>query len=214
VNSLREIQKNFGIPLTVHLVCDEPLRADSILGLFLLEQGKLAQIEVVFHGLSHACPSDVGRFSAWYHKHQAEYLLDSEVLKNATQFRFQELQQILGNTLGICPPCWLASKDNHHLFESLEPTYIESMLHFRVKNSFSVSPIISLGSPKSSELFWLRGLGHIMGLFSILLPKSRTRVALHVCDIQTPSSMRFFQKKVRRLKRYSVQPVLQRDLVV
>jgi len=213
VFSLQKIQKDFPYPLTVHLVCDAPLLKGSQLAEFLIQQSQQGSIEVVFHGLSHACPTSVGKRSAWFHKHQAEYLLGSSELVRNTQEMYQSLVSLFSAPLGICPPCWLASANNRKFLQSLAPAYIEGMLSLRAQGKRTWSPIVSLGSPNLSELFYLRRLGSLMCFAAMLLPRARVRVALHTCDLLEPSSMIFFANKVQWLLRRGVHPVLQRNLL-
>lgn len=211
--TLKHIQDQFQLPLTVHLVCDAPLQRESALASFILKECQHSRIEIVFHGLSHKCPAETGKRTALYHKHQAEYLLDSPTLRESTRAYYEELSELLGKNIGICPPCWLASRENQLLFQELKPAYVESMLSLHNRHKQRWSPIISLGSPNPVELFWLRGLAHAMSYSALLTPEARVRVALHVCDLQETRSMEFFVRKVKWLLRRGICPVLQRNLL-
>jgi hypothetical protein len=92
VERLRGLQETFGLPLTVHMVFDAPLSTRPVLREFLREGMSQESLELVFHGLSHACPPDVGRSTAFYHKHQAEYLLDSDDLRTRTRDVWENLR--------------------------------------------------------------------------------------------------------------------------
>ena len=202
----------FQCPVTFHIVFDRiPDEGSELLASLrgLTAQGRA---EVVFHGLSHACTRKGHRLLSWYHKYQAEYLEDSDELRAGTGEAFEKLKVLLGTNMGICPPCWLAHEKNTGFLRGLEPLYMEHLLSMARGGRRTFSPVVSLGSPVRSELFFLRLLGRLMYLVSLLNRKKGVRVALHVCDLSVPSSVDFFHDLVGRLKKRGYHPVLMRDL--
>ena len=212
VRVLQGLLDRYPFPLTALLVFDRPLEASPHLLAFLLQQVPLQRLEVVFHGVSHACPPTVGRATAFYHKSQAEYLEDSEAKRSETKASFMEAKRTLGMSLGICPPCWLATKRNRVLFTTLQPAYIEAMLWLDFGVKRVPAPVVSLGSPEPGELRWLRALAHLIGGVSRRIPGARLRIAIHTCDLAIPASMALFTGLLQSLTRVKAQGVLQRNL--
>lgn len=208
---IEAVRRSFPVPLTIHLVCDRAL--DGSFVAFLREGIESGKLEAAFHGTSHACPRDVGRLLSFYHKHEAEYLADSPELRAATCEAFSELEAKLGARPGICPPCWLASRENMDLFRSLEPAYIEAMLRMRRGNGSRFSPVVSLGSPARRELAALRLFARLMRRLSCLMEEPRLRMAIHPCDLSIPESMEFFEDAFRALSESGFEAVLLRELL-
>jgi len=210
---LRVLQTTFGLPLTVHMVFDAPLSSRPSLRDFLQEGVVQGRLELVFHGLSHSCPPHVGRSTAFYHKHQAEYLLDSDELRNRTREVWEDLRTEFPSSLAICPPCWLATPSNWAFLGSLNPAYLESMWRIWTPARTVPSPVVSLGSPKPSELRLLRPFGSLLGGLARLPGLGRMRVAIHTCDLEVPGSMEYFRRTVSGLLSRGGTPVLQRQLL-
>jgi hypothetical protein len=212
VETLSSLITRFRVPLTVHLVFDAPLGEYHELLKFISEKINSKSLEVVFHGLTHQCSRKVGKISSFYHKYQAEYLENDEQLRVNTLQMFRNVTELLGRNLGICPPCWLTTKENYKMFKSLSPLYIELLtsLHFQDQKVFS--PIVSLGSPKESELFFLRKLARFILFSGMIVRKNKVRVAIHTCDIENTDSMKFFDLIIARLNYKKFQPVLLREL--
>ena len=213
VERLRGLLASFGLPLTVHLVFDAPLSSRPVLQDFLREGVVQGRIELVFHGLSHACPPDVGRSTAFYHKHQAEYLLDCDNLRTTTREVWENLRTEFRMPLAICPPCWLATSSNWTFLASLEPAYLESMWRIWTPTRTIPSPVVSLGSPKPAELRLLRPFGSALRQLSRIPGLERLRVAIHTCDLEVPGSMEYFRRTVSVLLSRGGTPVLQRQLL-
>jgi hypothetical protein len=209
--NIRRVLALFSGPLTLHLVCDAPLTESPGLTAFLKNQLETGRLEIVFHGTCHACAARVWKILSWYHKNQAEYLRDSAGLKDKTLERFDDLRLALGDNAGICPPCWLASRGNWKFFETLRPSYIESLLFVKTSGKSYFSPVISLGSPNRGELRLLRLLARLFFLLSLRLPKAGARVVLHPCDLAS-LSMDFLLEQARRLEHRGFKPVLLKDL--
>jgi hypothetical protein len=209
---IRTVLERFHAPLTVHLVFDEPLSPEAPLFRFLSEHADRGSIEVVFHGLTHRCPEGTGRWLAFYHKYQAEYLLDSEALRHNTGQAFTGVTAMFGMKTGLCPPCWLASRRNRLFFATLTPLYVESLFSLRYGSERISSPVLSLGSPVPGELFFLRLGARMMYLLSLVKRRACTRMAVHVCDLEVNESIDFFSDLFAVMKKRGFRMVLQRDL--
>ena len=212
VSIIKQVMNTFHVPLTVHLVFDKPLKKGTKLSDFIQKNIKNKKLEIVFHGLSHTCSKNVSKFGVFYHKYQAEYLDDNESLRKNTAVMYKSLISVLGSNLGICPPCWIATKKNRALFASLNPLYVESILSIEYPTQKIFSPVISLGSPKNSELFFLKIIAKISYLYSIINRKTHLRVAVHVCDVSNPASMHFFENIINLLRKNKFHPVFLKDL--
>lgn len=212
VATIKNLLDTFKIPLTLHLVFDEPLEEDSLLFGFLAEKNKSGQIEIVFHGLTHSCSKKVYRWLAFYHKYQAEYLVDSDIHRVETRLMYQKSSNQLGYNLGICPPCWIANRKNLVFFDSLSPVYIETLLHLTTKQRRFFTSAISLGSPNDKEVFFLKIMANGIFWLSTLLKIKRLRIAIHTCDLNKPQSMLFFQRLITSLEKRKLHAVLLKEL--
>ena len=206
------IQEKFQQPVTVHLVLDVPLEARNPLETFLAEEIGAGRLELVFHGTRHTCPLEIGRALSFYHKHQAEYLNDAPELREQTLRTWQAATRLFG-PLGICPPCWIASRQNWRFLSSLSPLYLESTWRLRSQGRTVPVSIVSLGSPDPKELVGLRLLGRALLCLGHAPGLGRWRVAIHACDLERPDSMDFFHRMVSSLKAGGAKPVLQRQLL-
>lgn len=213
VARIRTVIDRFNVPLAVHLVFDEELNGSSPLARFLGKKIDEGAVEIVFHGLSHLCPRHTGRLISFYHKYQAEYLLDSEKLRDNSREMYQDVTDFTGTNTGICPPCWIACKDNRIFFRRLNPVFVESLLSMDFAGQTFFSPVISLGSIKGSELVFLKASARFMYLVSLLSRKTRLRVAVHECDLELESSLDFFSGMLKSLDSKGFRPVLMRDLL-
>lgn len=207
---LREILR---VPLTVHLVFDAPLSSQPSLRGVLRDGAGAGHLELVFHGLTHACPAGVGRFTSFYHKGQAEYLFDADSLRTRTREVWEEGLEGFETPIGICPPCWMATRTNWTFLESLSPLYLETAWSLRTDARTVPSPIVSLGSPNPTELFWLRPLGSALRRLADLPGLGNLRVALHTCDLDRRDSMDYFVRTVSSLLDRGASPRLQRELL-
>jgi hypothetical protein len=212
ISLITTMLQRFNAPLTVHLVYDTYLDKHSRLYIFLQSHLYKKNIEIVFHGTSHQCPEGTGRFFAFYHKYEAEFLFNSNQLLTKTTKQFRELENLFLITPAICPPCWIASRKNKKMFKTLSPLYIEYL--FFLTNSYKTvfSPVISLGGVKKIELFLLKLLGSIMTLIAKMQKKSRTRLVVHVKDFAHEESLHYFDQKVRSLQKKGFITVLQHEL--
>lgn len=202
----------FKVPLTIHLIFDTPLENEPSLFVYLKEKIFEKKIEVVFHGLTHQCSRNVSKLLVFYHKYQAEYLDDSSVLRDKTKAMFQSQSGILGLNMGICPPCWISTPKNKKFLKSLNPLYVESLLVINNLKKRYFSAVISLGSPKKSEIFFLKILAKIMLFVSSIIPGSKLRVAIHTCDLGINDSMHFFSTTIAKLNKSKFQAVLLNQL--
>lgn len=206
------IEENFNLPLTVHLIMDGPIIPGSDFYDFLASRMAKKRLDVVFHGLTHACPENIGKLRSFYHKHQAEYLFDSQALRNDTAAVFEKVQTAFGSSLGICPPCWLSCRKNKRFLSSLSPLFLESMFHIDYCGKRLFSPIVSLGSPNEKELGMLTLFAKLMAKVSFWGSKSTTRVAIHTCDFTIPKSMDFFKHTIASFTDSGFEAVLMRNL--
>jgi hypothetical protein len=213
VKKISFVRKSLGVPVTVHLVCDKPLSRDSALGKFLRQNIKNRSIEVVFHGIHHLCEKKVWRALSWYHKYQAEYLVDSRSLREESSKKYAALSRIAGYAPGICPPCWLAIGKNTEFLKSLSPSFFEMLLHVESGPKRKFSTVISIGSAKGIEVFFLKILGRVLRALSFAMKKTPVRVAVHVCDLDLVSTMDFFKGVVSSFNRRGYHAVRMRDLV-
>jgi len=213
VEKIRSVIDRYRVPLAVHLVFDEDPAGSPALMRFLGRKIDEEEIEVVFHGLSHQCPGHTGRFTSFYHKYQAEYLLDSEKLRENTREMYEEVTDFTGTNTGICPPCWIACRNNRNFFKKLNPVFIESLLSMDFRGNTFFSPVISLGSTRGGELVFLKTGARFMYLVSLLSGKTRLRVAVHECDLELESSLEFFSGILKSLDAKGFKPVLMRDLL-
>jgi hypothetical protein len=85
VNTIKHVMKSLGVPLTVHLIFDRSLENETVLSKFIIENIENGKLEIVFHGLTHKCSTNVPKTLTSYHKYQAEYLDDSELLRENTR---------------------------------------------------------------------------------------------------------------------------------
>ena len=214
IERIEWVRKKCNCPITVHLIFDAPLKAHEVLTNYLIEKTTTQEIEVVFHGLSHACPPETYSWLAFYHKQQAEYLLNSTTLQSNTQTMFERVKNSLNTNLGICPPCWLSTKENVQLFKSLNPIYIEKLLSIETQTKNFFSPVISLGSPNKRELVWLRLLALLITRITILCRFKTVRLAIHTCDLPINDSMKLFEKTIHHLEGNNYKPILMNKLIL
>ncbi|HPS57291.1 MAG TPA: hypothetical protein PK514_04235 [Spirochaetota bacterium] len=212
VAKIRTVIDRYRVPLAVHLVFDEELESSSPLARFLSRKMEEGALEIVFHGLTHRCPENVGRLISFYHKYQAEYLLDTEKLRDKTREMYQEVTAFTGTDTGICPPCWIACRNNRKFLRRLNPVFVESLFSMDFSGHSFFSPVISLGSIKGSELVFLKTGARLMYLVSLLSRKTRLRVAVHECDLELESSLEFFSGMFKSLNAKGFKPVLMRGL--
>jgi hypothetical protein len=212
VKTIKHVMDLFEIPLTVHLIFDKSLENEYVLLKFILENLEGGKLEIVFHGLSHQCSGKVSGTLAFYHKYQAEYLDDSEMLREKTKEMYNNSKLLLGSKLGICPPCWIAIKKNLQFFQTLEPLFVEKVLSISFNGKKHFSTVISLGSPGKIELVFLKILAWLMFALSIAKRRVNLRIAVHPCDLEKPASMAFFSAIVGKLERYNFQPVLLKEM--
>ncbi len=212
IDAIEGLRKHFHIPLTLHLVFDEDLAAQPELSKYLHEHMRTGSLELVFHGLTHTCSKRVSRPLAIFHKYQAEYLDNDAEHRDATRKCFTAMRDTLRMNLGICPPCWLACRENMGLFQSLHPLYIEKLLFLHAPGKRIFSPVLSLGSPSRIEVLFLKILAGILSFSIGMFHLNRVRVAMHVCDLTMEKSRRFFDEKISQLDRRGFRPVLLREL--
>ena len=213
VAKIRAVIDRFRVPLAVHLVFDEELDSSSPLSRFLSRKTEEGALEIVFHGLTHLCPAHTGRLISFYHKYQAEYLLDSEKLRDNTREMYEAVTEFTGTDTGICPPCWIACRNNLSFFRRLNPAFVESLLSIDFGGHSFFSPVISLGSIKRGELVFLKTGARFMYYVSLFSRTTRLRVAVHECDLELESSLEFFSGMLKSLNEKGFRPVLMRDLV-
>ena len=213
VKQIMFVRESLDVPVTVHLVCDKPLSKGSTLAKYLKKNIKARTVEVVFHGIHHACERKVWRALSWYHKYQAEYLVDSESLRSMSKKQYLNLANIAGYSPGICPPCWLSIGKNSMFLKSLKPSFFENLLHLSTESTRRFSTVISIGSDRSHEVFFLKLLGWLLCSVSLVRKDIPVRVAVHVCDLKLESSMDFFRKITESFGRRKYRSVLMRDLV-
>ena len=213
VRMISDVMNRFNAPLTVHLVFDEPLQKNSVLYKFLSVHTKNKKLEIVFHGMTHICAVKAGKLYSFYHKYQAEYLVDSEEHRLETRETFNAVKKFQNTNIGICPPCWLSHKNNYRFFLSLNPIYIESIMSMNFISKKFFSPIMSIGSPAANEIPFLKLGLRFMSLISQIIPDTKARMAIHVCDIDIDDTMIFFQKKFGVLSQKGFTSVLQKDLL-
>jgi hypothetical protein len=213
VRQIEFVKDSLKLPVTVHLVCDRLLSKDSALGKYLVRNIKNKSVEVVFHGIHHACERKVWRWLSWYHKYQAEYLVDSESLRAMSKKQYANLAKISGYNPGICTPCWLSNGRNRSFLNSLAPSFYEMLLHMSADSKKRFSTVISIGSDRSHEAFFLKLLGWMLCAVSLVKKNIPVRVAIHVCDLKLESSMVFFKKITESFDRRKYRAVLMRNLV-
>jgi len=213
IKRIRFVRETLNVPITVHLVCDKLLTKKSTLGKYLLENIKNKSVEVVFHGIQHACERKVWFWLSWYHKYQAEYLVDSESLRKKSKKQFENLAKITKYNPGICPPCWLAIRRNRVFLNLLKPSFFERLLHISTESMTKFSTVISIGSDRKREIFFLKLLGWIVCTISLIRTNIPVRIAVHVCDLDLESSMDFFRKITESFNRRKYKAVLMRDLL-
>ena len=212
ITIIEGLRKRLQIPLTIHLVFDEDLETHPDLLVYLQDQVQTGNLEIVFHGLKHSCSKYVSKLWAFFHKYQAEYLDNDVEHREATRNSFTDIAKKLKMNLGICPPCWLATKKNHELFYSLHPLYVENLLYVNNQAKKIISPVISLGSSKRIELFFLKIVAYVIYVCSSILSLNHVRIAMHVCDLDRGTSRLFFDKIIAKFYRRGFRPVLLRDL--
>jgi len=213
IRMISAVMNRFNAPLSVHLVFDGPLEKNSNLYKFLEDNINNKKLEVVFHGLTHSCAFKVGRLYSFYHKYQAEYLVDSDQHRQYSMETFNSVKELLNTNLGICPPCWLSHKNNYKFFMGLNPLYIESILSLNFLPKKIFSPIMSIGSPVKSEIKFLKSGFNFMYMLSNIMPSTKARMAVHVCDIDIEDTMNFFHTKFEKLISRGFKSVMQKDLI-
>jgi hypothetical protein len=209
---IEELRKHFQIPLTLHLVFDAELETQPELLAYLQDQVHAGNLEIVFHGLKHSCSKNVSKLWVFFHKYQAEYLVNDKEHRTATEASYRAILDKMKMNIGICPPCWLASRDNYKFFRSLKPLYIETILHLQHREKKVFSPVISIGSPSRTEVFFLKILASVICSLAGMLFMNRVRIAMHVCDLNTETTFSFIKNIVPKLDRRGFRPVLLREL--
>ncbi len=212
-DTLHWLLDTFNVPLSVHLVFDASLEKEPYLLNFIKGKIEERKIEIVFHGLTHRCSKNVSKALVFYHKYEAEYLDDSELLREETKTTFESQAKLLHSNMGICPPCWITIRKNRNFLQSLNPLFLESLLYINNLNKKYFSPVVSLGSPKKSELYFLKLLGRLMIFIASVIYNPKVRVAIHTCDIQIENSVIFFDGIIKKLNKKGFQPVLINQLV-
>lgn len=213
VSMIESVIKRFQAPLTLHLVFDDKFDNKNPVYPYIKEKIKRGDMELVFHGINHMALKKVKRYIAFYHKYEAEYIVDSEELSAATRDTYNYVSDDTGSRMGICPSCWLATPANKKLFRSLEPPYIESLFHLDSGRQRIFSPVISLASPLKRDLFFLRLFARLMYATASLTGKSRVRVAVHPCDIGIDQSIGLLADLFMKLREKGYSAVLQRNLI-
>lgn len=205
------LRRRFRIPLTIHLICDAELPIHPELSAYLQDLTHSGGLEIVFHGLRHTCSKDVASLGAFYHKHQAEYLDNDAGHQAATKRTFRALAHLLQRESGICPPCWLATRENHAVFRALNPLYIETLLSLHFQDKRITSPVLSLGSPNGVEIFFLKKLAGAIFWSSALFGLNRVRIVIHTCDLAS-GSLPFFEAMIAKFNLRGFKPALLREL--
>jgi hypothetical protein len=208
---IEELLHDFGAPLSVHLVLDGAITPQNRLIRFMIKNEKAGRIETVFHGTTHQTDGKARPLLAFYHKYQAEFITHNResIRRNTTAYK--AASGVLKRRPGICPSCWLSSPANKKMFASFNPPYIESLMSFSFTGKRIPSPVISLAATSFIELFFLKIAARLMYIWSLVIPGSRVRLVVHVCDFSVDTSMKFFQRYYRRLLKNSRQ-VTQMDL--
>jgi hypothetical protein len=214
VRTIEKIRREFKVPLTVHLVCDVPLSANSKLSAFIKESTRNGALEIVYHGVMHSCERKAWRLLSWYHKYQAEYIVDSDNLRKKTRKGFTDLSKLLGEHPGLCPPCWIGSEKNLKFLDSLNPLYREELLHVDKNGKNTFSTVISFGSARTIELIFLGMVAALSYHASMILRIQKIRIAIHPCDITVASTMKKFHSYLEKLKRKTYQPVLLKHFII
>lgn len=211
INFIREV---FNIqPVTVHLIMDKYLDEGDETYLLLKKEVEEKQLEIVFHGVSHICPSGTARFSAWYHKYNAEFLSHSfEVEIN--RLRYNRLNDMFNCQSGFCPPCWIAGQSGWKFIKSLSPLYIEKLLSVNAAGKAFFSLPVSLATDNKKELFFLRKLASLISATAIVIRHSRLRLVVHTIDLTTADSVNFLRNKKSKLLSKGFTPVLQNKFIV
>lgn len=213
VDKIKFVSESFRVPLTVHLVFDSLLEDNGALYKFIAENRSSGSIEIVFHGLTHSCSKKVYRWLAFYHKYQAEFMVDSESLRENSARMYHRLAKTLGYNPGICPPCWIALRRNLIFFKSLNPPYIETLLHTAEPHNKRFSSVLSLASINKNELRFLKLLAGLIYTLSMALKIKRVRVAVHECDLNQDRSMLFFKQLISSLEKNHYRAALLKELI-
>ena len=210
---IKDVLNIFEAPLTIHLVIDKDPEEKSNLLIYLIEQIKNNKIEVVFHGLTHKTSGKAWKLFSFYHCYQAEYIVDSDEIRINSEKIYYQIGKLLNvGKIGICPSCWLATKNNYHFFKSLSPLYIESMLSIGYNGKRIFSPVVSLGTRSTIQLFFLKIFAYLMYMISKIIPSAKIRIVIHPCDLSNSRSMYFFSKIFFKLIRRNVKAVLLKEL--
>jgi hypothetical protein len=212
VHTMKQVMGLYGVPLTVHLVFDRYLENNTTLSNFIIENVENGTLEIVFHGLTHQCSRMVAKTLSFYHKYQAEYLDDSDLLRENTKEVFINSKILLGQNIGICPPCWIAIKRNIQYFQSLSPLFIENILTISFGDTKLFSPVISLGSTDRNELFLLKFIAKLMYLMSLAKRNTRLRIAVHLCDLERPTSLEFLSNIIKKLNDHKFLRVFLKEM--
>lgn len=198
--------------LTLHLIIDEDPTPEHPVILYLIQELKNKKIEVVFHGISHVCLAGTAKHLHWFHKDQAEFLAPSYDFTLAKK-RFEKVEALLNEKTGICPPCWLTTKNNRSALKAFNPLYIESLTGLQSKEKSIVSSVISLGSNKENELYFLKCFAKLNFYVSLLLQLKNIRLVIHTIDIPSESSLLFFTNLYKRFISKGYRPVLQKEML-
>lgn len=213
INAIKLLQKRYNVKFAVYLVFDDDLNKESDLYKFLKEKVDNNSLEVVFHGNSHSCPVGTAKYLSFYHKYEAEYLYDSKDLREKATNSFMNFKTLFSGDSGFCPPCWLLTKENYKLFKSLNPYFIERLLSIEHNKSKYFSPIISIGTSKKSEIFFLKRIANLMLNLGVLTNNAKMRIAIHICDTEIENTLLFFEKKINKIKNYGYEFVLPKTLL-
>lgn len=208
VVKIEMVIRYFGMPLTVHLVCDVSFDNNLHLKEYIMSHLADGSLEIVYHGVNHLCERKAWRILAWYHNYQAEYIINSESLRHETVRGFVELSSVTGLNHGICPPCWIASSANKKFLDSLNPLYRENLIGLVGDGGRILSTVISLGSTKCLDLVMLRIVARLMTALTFIMRIKHVRVAVHTCDLDTDGSLLFLKRYLERFGSAGYRAVL------
>lgn len=211
--TIEDVRNYFGIPLTVHLVCDIPLAENRILLSYIKKKTASSDIEIVYHGVRHFCVRKVWRLLSWYHNYEAEYLVDSEDLRIETKTGYKDLSKNLGYKPGVCPPCWIALRKNIDFIDSLTPLYREELVHITDRKRRFFTSVISIGSQVKSEIVFLKMFDAVSLVMSLLFNIKRIRIAVHMRDLCIDDSMKLFKQYAEKLKSKGYRAVFLKDFI-
>jgi hypothetical protein len=228
INEIDYIRREFNQQLvTFHIILDiNIIPADPVIRHIQYEVNQ-GILEVVFHGTTHKTnPPGAWPWLKWYHNDEAEFI-GQVINEQVNQNRFAALNRVLSaqpsqsqepapqtlqNSVGICPSCWIASKNGWRFIKSTNPAYRERLLCIIFRDSWFVSLPLSIATINTLQRFFLNLLVKFFTWLTGIFNCARTRLVVHKVELHNQVSMNLFKDAYQKLLNKGFAQVLQREL--